>query len=77
MFFLPEVAWYVYGSVFIYSDAINPCRANEELLTKMLFITTTVLIIYTYLYFLVLAIVLIIFFLAYIKFSKSIKLKKS
>ena len=76
MFFLPEVAWYAYGSVFIYNDAISPCRSSEELLSKMLFITTMVLIIYTYLYFLVLVIVLILFCMAYNKFSKTIKMKK-
>ena len=69
MFFFPEMAWYVYGSIFIYGDAMASCRANDDFPKRMLFITTLVLIIYTYLFFLALALIIIVFCMAYNEFK--------
>ena len=50
--FLPEIGWYIYGNLFIYTDSITECKEQHSsvMATHALWISTLVLIIYGYLY---------------------------
>ena len=71
--FVPEIIWYIFGSIFIYSDLMEVCYESDDNLTKMLWATTVVLIIHSYLYFLMLVLVLIGFCVAYNQFKRRSK----
>ena len=63
--FLPELAWYIYGNIFIYNSSMEPCRYHEANEIKALWITVIILIVDSYIYFLVLGLVAIFFCCAY------------
>ena len=63
--FLPELAWYIYGSIFIYSPNMDPCRHHGETRIKALWITAIALIVHSYVYFVILLFVAIFFCCAY------------
>ena len=63
--FLPEIAWYTYGSIVIYSSEMEPCRVHDEHEIKLLWITVILLIVHSYIYFMILVVIAIIFCFAY------------
>ena len=65
LLFLPEIAWYLYGSLFIYSQEMQPCRHSSVVEIKVLWITAIALIAHSYIYFIVLVGVMIFFCFAY------------
>ena len=65
LLFLPEIAWYLYGSLFIYGKEMQPCRHSSSVELKALWITAIACIAHSYIYFFVLMAVMIFFCFAY------------
>ena len=66
--FLPELACYAFGSIVIYSGDMEPCRYSGETRIKILWFTSIVLVIHSYLYFIVLLLIVIFFCYAYVHY---------
>ena len=71
MFSLPELVWYGYGSLMIYSSEMDACKNSEDSTQKLLILTSYGLVVYTYAVYLSIIIVGIVFFCAYRIFKKA------
>ena len=76
LLFLPEIAWYLYGSLIIYSQEMQPCWHGEEIELQILWVTALTLIAQSYIYFLVLVAVMVFFCFAYKPFLDWAKLEE-
>lgn len=56
LIFLPEIGWYVYGNLFIFSSQITECKDlhDDAMSTHALWVSTLILIVFGYLYMLLL-----------------------
>ena len=77
MFLFPELLWYGYGSLVIYSDQMAACNNHTDTTQMLLMYTTYCLIIYTYAVYLMIVISFIAFLSAYRKFRLLAKVRSS
>ena len=63
--FVPEIIWYGFGSFFAFSESMYECRSSDELEARILWITSLVLIIHSYIYFILLLFIFVGFCIAY------------
>ena len=66
-FFIPETCWYIYGSVLIYDETLDPCK-NEELPIVALYYSAFTIVVGTYIYFIYLLGICVLFLGAFMTF---------
>ena len=73
MFLTPELVWYGYGSLMIFSDSMTNCKKFTEETEKSLLYSAYTLIIYSYAVFIVIITAMILFLIAYVIFKRTAK----
>ena len=73
MFLTPELVWYGYGSLMIFSDSMTSCKNLTEETEKSLMYSAYTLLIYSYAVFILIIMAIILFLMAYIIFKRTAK----
>ena len=73
IFYLPEILWYIYGSLFFYTEMMDPCKYSKLVPNRILYLSAHAIIIYSYIYFLLLLSILAFFCIAYKTWTKKIQ----
>ena len=73
LIFIPEIAWYIYGTIFLYNKETRVlCKKEDDKLVTTLHITASVLNLACYGYFFCLILIMIALVLAYMQWKKKV-----